>query len=81
MAGQTVLVVAHGSVVRALIKVIEEVSDEDIRSVNVPTGIPRVYEFEGDAFGGLQAKGPGRYLDPEAAQAGIAEVSALGTAT
>lgn len=81
LLGQTVLVVAHGSVVRALIKVIEEVSDEDIRSVNVPTGIPRVYEFEGDAFGGLQAKGPGRYLDPEAAQAGIAEVSALGTAT
>ncbi len=78
--GETVLVVTHGSVVRSLIKVIEGLSDEEIRSVNVPTGVPLVYEFESDAFGGLRAQGPGRYLDPEAAEAGIAETRALGTA-
>lgn len=78
--GETVLVVTHGSVVRSLIKVIEGLSDEEIRAVNVPTGVPRVYEFTSDAFGGLRAQGPGHYLDLEAAAAGIAETSALGTA-
>lgn len=78
--GETVLVATHGSVVRSLIKVVEGLSDEEIRSVNVPTGVPRVYEFESDAFGGLRVQGPGRYLDPEAAAAGIAETSALGKA-
>lgn len=44
--GKTVLVVAHGSVVRSLIKIISKVSDEDIQHINIPNGIPLVYEFE-----------------------------------
>ena len=79
--GETVVIVTHGSVVRSLIKVIEGLSDEEIRTVNVPTGVPRVYKFECDAFGGLRVLGAGRYLDLEAAEAGIAETSALGEAT
>ncbi|MFC2704955.1 MAG: 2,3-diphosphoglycerate-dependent phosphoglycerate mutase [Olsenella profusa] len=78
--GETVLVVTHGSVVRSLIKVIEGLSDEEIRTVNVPTGVPRAYEFTSDAFGGLRVQGSGRYLDPEAAAAGIAETKELGKA-
>ena len=77
LQGSTVLVVTHGSVVRALIKVIEGVSNDQIVHVNVPTGIPRVYDFRVDAFGGLQVRGEGRYLDPEAAEAGMAEVRSL----
>lgn len=80
LQGECVLVVTHGSVVRSLIKVIEHISDDDIRRVNVPTGVPRVYEFGVGPFGGLELKGEGRYLDPDAAAAGIAEASALGKA-
>lgn len=80
LLGQTVLVVTHGSVVRSLIKVIEGLSDDDIRSVNVPTGQPRVYEFESGIFGELHLKGPGRYLDPDAAMRGAEEACALGSA-
>lgn len=78
LQGECVLVVTHGSVARSLIKVIEHVSDDDIRSINVPTGVPRVYEFGVGTFGGLEVLGEGRYLDPEAARAGIAETNALG---
>ena len=50
------------------------------KAVNVPTGVPRAYEFTSDAFGGLRVRGVGRYLDPEAAAAGIAETKKLGRA-
>ena len=45
-AGQRVLVVAHGNSLRALIKYLDKVSDEDIVGVNVPNGVPLVYEFD-----------------------------------
>lgn len=77
LQGETVLVVTHGSVCRSLIKVIEGVSDEEIRSINVPTGVPRVYDFEVGTFGGLEVAGEGRYLDPDAARRGIAETLGL----
>lgn len=50
------------------------------KAVNVPTSVPRVCEFTSDAFGGLRVQGVGRYLDPEAAAAGIAETKKLGRA-
>ncbi|MFT8704202.1 2,3-diphosphoglycerate-dependent phosphoglycerate mutase [Bifidobacterium aquikefiricola] len=78
VAGKTVLVVTHGSVVRAIVKMLEHVSDEDIRSINVPTGVPMIYDCGVSSDGTLAALGPGRYLDPKAAEQGIAEVSALG---
>ncbi|MGH8212230.1 MAG: 2,3-bisphosphoglycerate-dependent phosphoglycerate mutase, partial [Rhodanobacteraceae bacterium] len=45
-AGQRVLVVAHGNSLRALIKYLDGISDSDIVEMNIPTGVPIVYEFE-----------------------------------
>ena len=72
--GQTVLVTAHGNSLRALVKHLDGISDEDIAELNIPTGIPLVYEL-GDDFMPLS---PGEYLDPEAAAAGAAAVAAQG---
>jgi 2,3-bisphosphoglycerate-dependent phosphoglycerate mutase len=73
-AGKTVLVTAHGNSLRALAKHLDGISDADIAELNIPTGIPLVYEL-GDAF---MPVAPGRYLDPEAAAAGAAAVAAQG---
>jgi 2,3-bisphosphoglycerate-dependent phosphoglycerate mutase len=73
-AGQTVLVVAHGNSLRALVKHLDGISDDAISELNIPTGIPLVYEL-GDDF--MPVK-PGQYLDPEAAAAGAAAVAAQG---
>ncbi|GAA1946658.1 phosphoglyceromutase [Agromyces allii] len=73
-AGKTVLVTAHGNSLRALVKHLDGISDDDIAELNIPTGIPLVYEL-GDDFTPLA---PGRYLDPEAAAAGAAAVAAQG---
>jgi 2,3-bisphosphoglycerate-dependent phosphoglycerate mutase len=45
-AGRRLLVSAHGNTIRALVKYLDEISDEDINDVNIPTGIPLVYEFD-----------------------------------
>ncbi len=73
-AGKTVLVTAHGNSLRALVKHLDGISDDDIAELNIPTGIPLVYELDA-AFKPL---GPGKYLDPEAAAAGAAVVAAQG---
>jgi len=44
-AGKRVLIVAHGNSLRALVKVLDNVSDEDIVALNIPTGIPLIYEL------------------------------------
>lgn len=72
--GKTVLVTAHGNSLRALVKHLDGISDDDISELNIPTGIPLVYEL-GDDF--MPTK-PGEYLDPEAAAAGAAAVAAQG---
>ena len=74
-AGKLVLITAHGNSIRAIVKYIDQISDADIAGVNIPTGIPLLYEFEND-FKPI-TKG-GRYLDPVAAQAAIAEVANQG---
>ena len=76
-AGRCVLVVTHGSVVRAIRMRLEGITPGEIRSVNVPTGVPIAYEMVPGPDGPRPA-GPGRYLDEEAARAGIAAVSRLG---
>ena len=73
-AGKTVMVAAHGNSLRALVKHLEGISDEDIAALNIPTGIPLVYELDDN----LVPTGPGRYLDPEAAAAGAAAVANQG---
>jgi 2,3-bisphosphoglycerate-dependent phosphoglycerate mutase len=45
-AGKRVLIVAHGNSLRALVKHLDEVSDQDIVGLNIPTGIPLVYELD-----------------------------------
>ena len=73
-SGNTVLVTAHGNSLRALVKHLDGISDDDIAELNIPTGIPLVYRLN-EAFEPL---GPGEYLDPEAAAAGAAAVAAQG---
>lgn len=72
---KTVLITAHGNSLRALIKHLDDVSDEEIAELNVPTGIPLVYQLD-ENFKPL-VRG-GEYLDPEAAAAGAAAVAAQG---
>ena len=74
-AGQTVLVVAHGNSLRALVKHLDGISDADIAELNIPTGIPLVYELD-DQF--RPAVPGGRYLDPEAARVAAAAVAQQG---
>lgn len=73
-AGKTVLVTAHGNSLRALVKHLDGISDEDIAELNIPTGIPLVYKLNSN----FEPLGPGEYLDPEAAAAGAAAVAAQG---
>ena len=47
-AGQRVLIAAHGNSLRALVKYLDDVSDEEIVGLNIPTGVPLVYELDGD---------------------------------
>lgn len=48
LQGKRVIIAAHGNSLRALIKVFENLSSEEITGVNVPTGVPLVYEFDAD---------------------------------
>ena len=72
--GKVVLVTAHGNSLRALVKHLDGISDDEISELNIPTGIPLVYELDDD----FRPTGPGRYLDPQAAAAGAAAVAAQG---
>jgi 2,3-bisphosphoglycerate-dependent phosphoglycerate mutase len=74
-AGKTVLIAAHGNSLRALVKYLDGMSDADVVSLNIPTGIPLVYELD-DALKPIVAGG--RYLDPDAAAAGAAAVASQG---
>lgn len=67
-AGRDVLVVAHGNSLRALVKILEHISDEDITDLDVPTGVPRLYRL-GRSLEVLEA----RYLGDESAVAAAAE--------
>ena len=72
---KTVLVTAHGNSLRALVKHLDGISDSDIAELNIPTGIPLVYQLN-DAMSPVK-KG-GEYLDPDAAAAAITAVANQG---
>jgi 2,3-bisphosphoglycerate-dependent phosphoglycerate mutase len=74
-AGKRVLVTAHGNSLRALVKHLDGVSDEDIAGLNIPTGIPLYYRLD-ENFKPV-VKG-GEYLDPAAAKEAIAAVANQG---
>jgi len=74
-AGRTVLVAAHGNSLRAIVKHLDQISDQDIAGLNIPTGMPLVYRLDGD----LRPTVPGgEYLDPEAAADAAAAVANQG---
>lgn len=74
-AGKTVMVAAHGNSLRALVKHLDGISDNDIAGLNIPTGIPLVYELDSN----LKPVVPGgKYLDPESAAAAAAAVANQG---
>ncbi|OBI68333.1 phosphoglyceromutase [Mycobacterium sp. E796] len=73
--GKTVLIVAHGNSLRALVKYLDEMSDEEIVGLNIPTGIPLRYDLDANMRPVLPG---GTYLDPEAAAAGAAAVASQG---
>ena len=63
-AGQAVLIAAHGNSLRALVKHLDGITDDAIAALNLPTGIPLVYELDND----FNVVTPGgRYLDPKTA--------------
>lgn len=74
-AGKTVLVTAHGNSLRALVKHLDGVSDEEIAELNIPTGIPLHYKLDANLKPMVAG---GEYLDPEAAAAGAAAVANQG---
>ncbi|GAA1616479.1 phosphoglyceromutase [Brevibacterium sanguinis] len=72
---RTVLVVAHGNSLRALVKHLDGISDADITGLNIPTGIPLHYELTDDF---TPVTPGGTYLDPAAAEEAIGKVANQG---
>jgi 2,3-bisphosphoglycerate-dependent phosphoglycerate mutase len=74
LAGRTVLVVAHGNSLRALVKHLEAISDEAIAGLDIPTGVPIVYELDG----ALRVASKRELGDPEAIAAAAEAVRRQG---
>ena len=75
-AGKTVLVAAHGNSIRAIVKYLDDVDDETIAGINIPTGIPLLYELD-EVTLKPTVRG-GTYLDPDAAAEAIKAVANQG---
>ncbi|HET7388503.1 MAG TPA: phosphoglyceromutase [Nocardioidaceae bacterium] len=74
-AGRIVCVAAHGNSLRALVKHLDDMSEDAVTGLNIPTGIPLVYRLDEQ----MRPTGDGgQYLDPEAAAEGIAAVANQG---
>ncbi|MCX6425453.1 MAG: phosphoglyceromutase [Actinobacteria bacterium] len=74
-SGKVTLVTAHGNSLRALVKHLDGISDQDIAALNIPTGIPLLYELADDF---KPIKIGGEYLDPAAAKSAIETVANQG---
>jgi 2,3-bisphosphoglycerate-dependent phosphoglycerate mutase len=75
-AGRNVLIAAHGNSLRALVKMLDEISDEEITGFNIPTGIPIAYDLDD----GLKPRSREFLGDPEAVAKAAAAVAAQGKA-
>ncbi|MDQ6774379.1 MAG: phosphoglyceromutase [Candidatus Dormibacteraeota bacterium] len=73
--GHLVLVAAHGNSLRALVKQLDGIGDAEIVGLNIPTGVPLLYELDADL---RPEQAGGRYLDPTAAAAAIEAVKNQG---
>ena len=69
------LIAAHGNSIRALVKYLDDISENDIVGLNIPTGIPLRYDLDENLSPTVKG---GSYLDPDAAAAGAAAVAAQG---
>ena len=80
-AGRAVLVAAHGNSLRALVKHLDAIADADIAGLNIPTGVPLVYELDPSTMRPTEQRDPlSRSLgDPEAVTAAAAAVAAQAT--
>jgi 2,3-bisphosphoglycerate-dependent phosphoglycerate mutase len=74
-SGKTVMVTAHGNSLRALVKHLDGISDENIAGLNIPTGIPLVYKLNSKLEPIVVG---GQYLDPDAAATAAAAVANQG---
>jgi 2,3-bisphosphoglycerate-dependent phosphoglycerate mutase len=70
--GERVLITAHGNSLRALVKYLDNISDDAIVELNIPTGIPLVYELDAD----LRPIRSGYLGDPDAARKAAEKVAA-----
>ena len=75
-SGKRVLIVAHGNSLRALVKYLDEISEEDIIGLNIPTGIPLVYDLDDS----LKPIGHSYLGDPEAIRKAAEAVANQGKA-
>jgi 2,3-bisphosphoglycerate-dependent phosphoglycerate mutase len=75
LAEKVTLIAAHGNSLRAIVKHLDQMSDEAVVGLNIPTGIPLVYDLDEDL---KPVDVGGRYLDPEAAAAAIEAVKMQG---
>jgi 2,3-bisphosphoglycerate-dependent phosphoglycerate mutase len=73
--GRTVLVTAHGNSLRAMVKHLDDMSEEDVVGLNIPTGIPLVYRLDENM---RPVEAGGQYLDPDAAASAIQAVANQG---
>ena len=74
-SGKRVLVTAHGNSLRALVMHLDGISESNIAELNIPTGIPLLYNLDADF---KPVKKGGEYLDPDAAKAAIEAVANQG---
>jgi 2,3-bisphosphoglycerate-dependent phosphoglycerate mutase len=74
-AEKVTLIAAHGNSLRAIVKHLDDMSDQAVVGLNIPTGIPLIYELDDDL---KPVEVGGRYLDPEAAAAAIEAVKMQG---
>jgi 2,3-bisphosphoglycerate-dependent phosphoglycerate mutase len=74
-ANRIVLVAAHGNSLRGIVKHLDDISDADIAALNIPTGMPLVYDLDESLRPTVKG---GRYLDPDAAAEAAAAVANQG---
>jgi 2,3-bisphosphoglycerate-dependent phosphoglycerate mutase len=74
-AGHVVLVAAHGNSLRGIVKHLDDIGDDEIAGLNIPTGMPLVYELDDELRPTVVG---GRYLDPDAAAEAAAAVAQQG---
>jgi 2,3-bisphosphoglycerate-dependent phosphoglycerate mutase len=77
-AGKVTLLAAHGNSLRALVKHLDGIDDQTIAGLNIPTGIPLVYELVDEGGELRPVERGGRYLDPEAAAEAVKAVANQG---